>query len=205
MKCSHCKKEKKIYNKTNFLCKTCYNKQHLSKKRICDICGELKRTKSLKDNKVLCEICYNKNYKFKRGVCTNCNKTKELKARYKGNLICDVCRIKINYPLESKLRKRLCKAFKVFSKNGKIKKSSEYGIDYQAIFEYIGPCPGKKEEYHIDHIFPLSAFDFDDPIQVKIAFSPENHRWLKAKDNLRKGSKYEEKGLREFINWRLFK
>lgn len=199
MICSCCKENKKIYNKTNLLCKSCYNKYHPPKKRVCSCCKELKKTKSLKNNKILCEKCYNKKYKYKEGVCNNCNKIKRLRTRYNGNLICDVCKIKIKYPLESRLRKRLCKAFKLYSENGKIYKTKEYEIDYQAIFNHIGPCPGNKKEYHIDHIFPLSAFDFDDPIQVKIAFSPENHRWLKAEDNLRKGSKYNEEELRKFI------
>jgi len=64
-------------------------------------------------------------------------------------------------------------AFHRYSKNGKVKPSREYGIDYEAIFKHIGPCPGKGWE--IDHIIPLALFNLDDPEQVKKAFAPENH------------------------------
>lgn len=86
------------------------------------------------------------------------------------------------------LRTRLRSAFKKYSINGKVLPSKKYGIDFQKIFEYIGPCPGLENEYHIDHIKPLCSFDFDDPEQVKSAFVPENHRWLKKEDNLKKSA-----------------
>lgn len=85
-----------------------------------------------------------------------------------------------------RLRHRLREAFKRYSRNGKTKPSAEYGIDYDAIFRHIGPCPGERADYHIDHIRPLCLFDFDDPEQVRLAFAPENHQWLRKKDNLAK-------------------
>jgi len=45
-----------------------------------------------------------------------------------------------------------------------------------------------EKNYVIDHIRPLCSFDLTDPEQVKIAFSPENHRWLLAEENARKVS-----------------
>ena len=39
----------------------------------------------------------------------------------------------------------------------------------------------------------ISLFDFDDPEQVRLAFSSENHQWLKKVDNLKKGSRYKGK------------
>jgi 5-methylcytosine-specific restriction endonuclease McrA len=86
-----------------------------------------------------------------------------------------------------RLRSRLRKAFQRYSKNGKIKPSREYGIDYCAIFEHLGPCPG--DGWEIDHIIPLALFDLDDPEQVREAFAPENHQWLLKPDNIRKGKK----------------
>lgn len=88
-----------------------------------------------------------------------------------------------------RLRHRLREAFKRYSRNGKTRPSADYGIDYDAIFRYIGPCPGTMEKYHIDHIRPLCLFDFDDPAQVKLAFAPENHQWLRKEDNLAKHCK----------------
>ena len=90
------------------------------------------------------------------------------------------------------LRRRLLRAFRSFSKNGKCKRSDEYCINYQAICEHLGPCPGDRKDYHIDHIRPLCSFDFDDLEQVKQAFAPENHQWLLKEENLKKGSKYEQ-------------
>jgi len=69
--------------------------------------------------------------------------------------------------------------------------SSKYGIDYGAIIEALGPHPntiGISGDFHIDHIIPVSAFDLTDPAQIKIAFAPENHQWLLARDNRKKYS-----------------
>lgn len=68
---------------------------------------------------------------------------------------------------------------------------SGYGIDIPGIIAHIGPCPGPRNEWHIDHIKPLCLFDFSDPYQVVAAFSPSNHQWLTASENLRKNAKYE--------------
>ncbi len=79
-----------------------------------------------------------------------------------------------------------------YSKTGKIMLSKKYGIDYKAIIEYLGPhpnIPGIKGDFHIDHIIPLSAFDLNDPEQIKLAFAPENHQWLRARDNKVKRNK----------------
>ncbi|MFA5048413.1 MAG: hypothetical protein WC516_05330 [Patescibacteria group bacterium] len=78
--------------------------------------------------------------------------------------------------------------------------SRKYGINYYKIVEFLGDCPGNWEDYQIDHIFPVSAFDFNDLEQIKIAFSPENHRWLKKEENLSKSNKYDEKEFQKFLN-----
>ena len=87
------------------------------------------------------------------------------------------------------MRARLFSAFKIYSKNGKTKSADEYGINYEAIIKYIGPKPDDIQDWHIDHIIPLASFDFDDIEQIQLAFSPENHQWLIAKENYVKGSK----------------
>lgn len=74
---------------------------------------------------------------------------------------------------------------------GKEMTSNEYGIDYIAIIEHLGPCPGDRSEYHIDHIRPLCSFDLTSHDQVREAFSPKNHQWLTAKDNMFKGSTFK--------------
>lgn len=93
------------------------------------------------------------------------------------------------YMITQRLRARLYRALTTFSATGKCKRSDEYGIDYQAIIEHLGPCPGEADQYHIDHIRPLCRFDMNDLRQIQEAFSPENHQWLQSTENLRKGSK----------------
>ncbi len=86
-----------------------------------------------------------------------------------------------------KLRQRVYSALKA----GQIKKSkalAAYGIDLAAIADHLGQMPG--DNYHIDHIRPLSSFDFSDSAQIRAAFMPENHQWLTAHENLKKHNTY---------------
>ncbi len=92
--------------------------------------------------------------------------------------------------IKRKLRKALRRALYYYTTSGKICSSSKYGINYKAIIEHLKPFPEDISKYHIDHIKPLCSFNLEDPEQIKLAFSPENHQWLLAKDNLRKGSKF---------------
>lgn len=64
-----------------------------------------------------------------------------------------------------------------------------YGVDYDAIIDALGPRPAPG--YEIDHIIPLAHFDLTKPEQVRVAFSPLNHRWLTAEENRRKGARLE--------------
>jgi hypothetical protein len=142
-------------------------------KEICSSCRKLKQVNSRnKDGTVLCKACYKKNRK---------------KTDHKFDLIC-------------KLRNRTNDALKTYSKTGKIMSSKKYGIDYIGIIKHLGPCPGKRKEYHIDHIFPLVAFDFNNLKHIKAAFAPENHQWLKAEDNLKKNDKYNKKEFKNYLN-----
>lgn len=112
----------------------------------------------------------------------NSDKIADKNLRYKkNNHIADVT---------IRLRSRLATCFKRWSKTGKCGSSKKCGIDFRAICEYLGPCPGNRNEYHIDHIRPLCSFDFDDLEQIKQAFAPENHQWLTAEENLKKGKKH---------------
>jgi hypothetical protein len=89
-----------------------------------------------------------------------------------------------------RLRRRISGAIRAYAKSGKVKKAAEYGIDVAAIANRIGPPPGPGKEWHIDHIRPLSSFDFNDESQIQAAFAPANHQWLPARDNLIKNDKY---------------
>jgi len=101
-----------------------------------------------------------------------------------------------NFLITWRLRSLLSCAFRKYTKTGKVFLSSEYGIDYNAILTHLQPFPENISEYHIDHIKPLCSFTFikedgsTDLEQVKKAFSPENHQWLTAHENMSKGGKY---------------
>jgi len=91
-----------------------------------------------------------------------------------------------NYNTKTRIRDRLRDALRHFSKTGKIRKSNEY-LDYVNIIKFLGPCPGNRKDYHIDHINPLCNFDFNNLKEIQKAFSPENHQWLLIEDNIKKG------------------
>lgn len=93
------------------------------------------------------------------------------------------------HALVSRLRSRVRRAFNEYTLTGKVRTSKDYGIDYDAIIHHLGPCPGNRDDYHIDHIIALSRFDLNDPLQVKEAFAPSNHQWLTIAENIKKGNK----------------
>ncbi len=95
----------------------------------------------------------------------------------------------LNYATGLRLRAIVNKALKTYSKTGKIMSSRKYGIHYKKIIEHLKPFPKNVKEYHVDHIIPLSSFDLNNPEQIKKAFAPENHQWLTAEENQKKGSK----------------
>ncbi len=179
------------------ICEKCY----IAPKKICDICGNFSQIKCKKSGTNICEKCYI----IPKKICDICNRLKSIAQNIEGASVCHSCYISRRYKQEIEfrtifnLRWLVRNAFKLYSKTGKIKSSKKYGIDYNAIFKYIGPCPGNRGEYHIDHIFPLSAFDLDDQDQIKLAFSPKNHQWLKVEENLRKSDKYDKKEFSSFL------
>ena len=61
-----------------------------------------------------------------------------------------------DYMIRIRIRDRLRDALRHFSKTGKTRKSNEY-LDYKSIINVLGPCPGDRKDYHIDHIKPLSS------------------------------------------------
>ncbi len=94
-----------------------------------------------------------------------------------------------NYNIKIRLRHLLQKAMKNYSKTGKVMSSKKYEIDYNAIIEYLKPFPKDISQYHIDHIIPLSMWDFNNPEYIRKAFLAENHQWLTVNQNRWKGNK----------------
>lgn len=199
--CGICKRINRIYKNIDGkdVCGKCY--EFFRKKEICSKCGIESIVKIRKDGFPICNICYKKYY-VKKKVCSGCNK---IKAIYKSDkMFCRSCYNKeryfndYNYRTTILVRNRINSAIKNYVIGGKIKSLDKYGIDLQPIIKYLLPFPENIKEYHIDHIIPVFAFDLNDPEQFKLAFLPENHQWLKTKENLQKGAKFNPEELEEF-------
>lgn len=95
-------------------------------------------------------------------------------------------RIDSVYAIEIRLRDRLRESIRFYNKTNKVRQSKDY-LNFAEIIKHLGPCPGNRKDYHIDHIVPLCKFDFTKEEEIKKAFSPENHQWLPVKENLKKG------------------
>ena len=186
--------------KNGAACKKCYNK-FLRKVEKCIICNKLKIVNFRSNDGPICKSCY----KTPKDTCSICGKTNNVRKRIDNLCICKNCYFKYKYDNDNrfkvlhKLRSRIQLALKTYLLNGKTKSCEEYGIKFEDIINYLGNCPGNKEDYHIDHIFPLAAFDFNNSIHIKAAFAPENHQWLVVKENLQKNNKYDQKEFDEYI------
>lgn len=87
-----------------------------------------------------------------------------------------------------RLRRRLQATFKTHGTR-KTQVSKKYGIDWNAIIKHLGPMPNDGKKYDIDHLVPLSYFDFHYPEHIRAAFLPENHQWLEHTKNMEKGDR----------------
>ena len=193
--CKQCGKTKEIHTKNGF-CDSCYRKTYNPPGKKCYICGKINAIKKNSADGPVCRKCYKvKNY------CGECGKYREICSQN----LCRNCYNKNKrkhnkiFHITLLLRQRLYIALKNYSIIGKIRKADEYGINYNKIIDALKPFPENMEEYNIDHIFPLSAFDFNNPEEIKLAFAPENHQWLKKEDNFKKNAKYNRKDFLEYI------
>lgn len=106
-----------------------------------------------------------------------------------------------NYDITYRLKFLLWYALKSYTKTGKIKKSGEYGIDYNKIIEHLKPFPKDLSNYEIHHIKPLHTFSFVNKDcstnlkEVSKAFAPENHILLTLKEHKEMHRKLNHKGL----------
>ena len=123
-------------------------------------------------------------------------KAKQREATLKYKLKRKSYKQKPEIKIRIRLLARIYNALKYYTQTGKIMSSKKYGIDCKLIIEHLKPFPKDLSKYHIDHIKPLCSFNFineDNSTnlkEIKKAFSPENHQFLLAKENLRKSGKY---------------
>lgn len=152
-------------------------------------------TEYRKKNKEKCLEQYRKDAKKYREKIKNdwerLLKSKEWKKQWEKEKFKEDIQFKIRHLLRHRVRE----ALKVYTLMGKIMSSEKYGIDYGAIIEHLKPFPEDLSKYHIDHIKPLCSFSLINEDgstnleEVKKAFAPENHQWLLAQENFRKGGR----------------
>lgn len=200
--CSICGKERDAASVVSgdFVCKSCYKNQD-----ICTICKEYRtiyrRTES---GEPICAKCGSR-----KEVCGGCSKVRRIHKADGNKRLCHSCYVMWRYHNDSgfamrmRLRALLRHALMEYTCTGKVCSSKMYGVDYDAIIQHLGPCPGDMSDYSIDHILPLSVFDLNDLSQVTIAFAPENHRWCPNQENLEKNAKFDPKVLEAYLErWR---
>lgn len=201
--CSRCKEIKTLHKKTDDggkICQKCYNLTR--EQELCVHCGNLTLPiKRLKKGEPVCKQCWHELYQPKE-ICTDCRQLKPI--CNKKEKLCQACHVRKRRQTDEKfhltctLRSRLKSAFK---NNGlsKDKKSKEYNIDYNKIIQHLGPCPGPRNEYEVDHIFPLILFDFTNPKEIEAAFAPENHQWLLKTENRKKGDRCNIQDFKKYL------
>lgn len=185
-KCEKCGGTEKVAKRKigGTLCLKCYKEI-----QICSNCNERNKVNKIENGKFICVNCY----EIPEHFCYICNERSFTKSMVSNEYVCrhhyeqERNENDANYRTRNSLRKRFHAATKK-----KVKGSFKYGINFETIISHLGPCPGNPKDYHIDHIIPLSSFDFTDPIQIKVAFAPINHQWLLKEDNLKKKAKYNE-------------
>lgn len=185
--CSSCK----IQKDESFFCKNKSRKDGLNV--YCKECANMKSKMFDKEKRKQItktyynknkEICQSRNDKWRDNNKEHFIETRKINRRkYKKNRR----ETDEKYRFSENLRSRILIAFKTYSKNGKTLSCSEYGINFDAIFEKIGPRPSNT--HHLDHIIPLSYFNLDIPEHVRLAHLPANLQWLDATDNLIKGDR----------------
>lgn len=139
------------------------------------------------------------------------HQTPEWKARMKDYYEKNKNKIKINMHIYRKnrmktdpifclihgLRTQLCLRLRLYTNAGKVKTSSEYGINYRKIIDYLKPTIDKLKSYHKDHIISSPYFNLNDESQIRIYHSAENLQWLSPNENSEKNDNIREEDITE--------
>lgn len=91
--------------------------------------------------------------------------------------------------LRGRLKRQLYSKLKEHSISGKLLSSSEYGIDYIGIINYLKPTNEIMKTRHVDHIIPVSYFNLNNCDDIKLCFSKENLQWLIGSKNISKNNR----------------
>lgn len=150
--------------------------------------NQKKQRNNRTDEQIQADKDWHKEYQAKPEVRKRANELNSL--RYHTNKKYDPI-----FMLRQRLRARLRCAFLSHNQQ-KSKVSTEYGIEYIQICNKLESDAKEygytmiemvQLGYHIDHTIPLNSYDYTSSNDIEHSFSPENHRWLMAEENLSKG------------------
>ena len=106
-----------------------------------------------------------------------------------------------DFKLKMQLRHRIYLALKVKGISKSKRTMKLLGCTVEELWKHLESKfqPGMTKEnygkWHVDHIKPCASFDLTDPKQQFICFHYTNLQPLWAKDNIRKGAKYEHRTI----------
>ena len=176
-------------------CKKCNKKQHKeSNKKYRE---KVKNTNWYKEQKKSYRKKYyieNKSKEYKNHKKW-LNENREVRRKHYNNFY-EKHKEDINFRLKLNIRNRIKNSLRS-KKTRKDNTTTEYiGCSFDFYRQYLeerfkdGMSWDNYGEWHIDHIKPLSLFDFNDEKELKEAFHYTNTQPLWAKENLSKGIKY---------------
>ena len=67
--------------------------------------------------------------------------------------------------------------------------TGHYSVTDKKVIKSLKPLPKDIENYHIDHIVPLTMWDLNNPEHVRKAHLPHNLQWLDKTENIKKGNR----------------
>ena len=118
---------------------------------------------------------------------------------YMKNWINNKLKTDPHFKLKMQLTHRIYLALKVKGISKSKRTMELLGCTVEELWKHLESKfqPGMTKEnygkWHVDHIRPCASFDLTDPKQQSICFHYTNLQQLWAKDNIRKGAKYENR------------
>lgn len=158
----------------------------------CSSCSKFKPLSSFYNQRKKCKECYNESRRSRY------NSDQEFRSK-RAKQIQHYKSKRESYDTEFYLKRRLSKRIlETLIKQGESKLLfNQYGIDVKLILLNIGERPSL--DYHLDHILPVSAFDFTDPFQVWACNHKNNLQWLESKKNISKKDKFCKEELSKYL------
>lgn len=198
--CLYCKETKSVleFHKHQGSTKDGYNEN-------CKVCSKIKSKEKIERIKAREKIIPETKF------CNKCKQTKPIndfgtliKSIDGHNSICKECKrkhdnehyhkTKDTNPLR-KMKRNISASIREWfdgTNYKKTKPSIKYGVDVDAIFNHIGPCP--VPGYQMDHIIPVAIFDYSNEHHIYLSQHPYNLRWISGDENNSKN---------DFIIWSL--